>query len=255
MILVESLCCGYNGFFLKDISFSVKKGEVFGIIGPNGSGKTTILRAISKIIPIKEGRVIFDKMDIRKIGFRRFAQSVGVVSQVEEIAFDMKVKELVLLGRIPHQRFLLTTKSDIEIAEKSMELVGIINFKEKWMSQLSGGERQLAFICRALAQEPKILLLDEPTTHLDISYQVKILNIIRQLNRDLGLTIIIVLHDLNLAIEYLDSLLLLNKGNVYKIGEPSEVLTEETIEEVYKTRVMVSENPVSHKGCVLLRPQ
>lgn len=255
MISVENLSAGYNGFFIKDINFNVEKGEIFGIIGPNGSGKTTILRAISKVIPIKGGRVLFNGADIRKIGFREFAQNVGVVSQVNEVHFDMKVFDLVLLGRIPHQRFLFTTHNDIEIVKRSLEILGITELKNKYISQLSGGERKLSFISKALAQEPKVLLLDEPTTHLDIYHQVKILNIIKRLKRELNITIIIVLHELNLAIEYCDRLLLLNNGEVYKIGEAQEVLTKETIKGVYHSNVILQENPITHKKHILLMPE
>ncbi|MEW6482941.1 MAG: ABC transporter ATP-binding protein [bacterium] len=255
MVKVEGIFCGYDGFSLKDISFEVKKEEIFGIIGPNGSGKTTLLRAISKAIPIKKGRVLFNGMEIKKIGFKEFARLVGVVSQVEEIAFDMRVDELVLLGRIPHQRFLFTTKNDIEKVREAMEITGIISFKKKYLSKISGGERQLAFISRALCQEPKLLLLDEPTTHLDITHQVEILELIRRLNKELSLTVLIVLHDLNLASEYCDRLLLLKDGETYKIGDPNDVITQKNIEDVYKTIVVVRENPITHKPYVFLVPK
>ncbi|MEW6102341.1 MAG: ABC transporter ATP-binding protein [bacterium] len=252
MIKVEGIFCGYNEFSLSDISFNVERGEIFGIIGPNGSGKTTLLRAISKVIPLKKGRVVFEEKDIRKMGFKEFAKMTGVVSQIEEIAFDMRVEDLVMLGRIPHQRFLFTTKKDTEVIEKSMEITGIMDKRKKYISKLSGGERQLVFISRALASCPRILLLDEPTTHLDITHQIEVLNLVRKLNKEMFLTVIIVLHDLNLASEYCDRLILLSGGKIYNIGSPEEVLTYQAIEDVYKTRVIVRENPMSHKPYVFL---
>ncbi|MEW6007914.1 MAG: ABC transporter ATP-binding protein [bacterium] len=255
MVKVEGIFCGYDGFSLKDISFEVKKDEIFGIIGPNGSGKTTLLRAITRIIPLKKGTVLFNGTQIKKMGFKEFAKMTGIVSQVEEITFDMEVDELVMLGRIPHQRFLFTTKNDIEKAREAMEITGIISFKEKYLSKISGGERQLAFISRALCQEPKLLFLDEPTTHLDITHQVEILELIRRLNKELSLTVLIVLHDLNLASEYCDRLLLLKNGQTYKIGDPNDVITQKNIEDVYKTRVIIKENPITHKPYVFLVPK
>jgi iron complex transport system ATP-binding protein len=165
----------------------------------------------------------------------------------------MTVEEFVLLGRIPYyERFrFLETKNDLKIARDAMALTDSLRLKDQFMSQISGGERQLALIARALAQEPKLLLLDEPTTYLDITHQVGILDLVRRLNRNFGLTVIMVLHDLNLAGEYCQRLVLLDRGEIRKFGFPEEVLDYRIIEEVYKTVVVVEENPISHKPYVL----
>jgi iron complex transport system ATP-binding protein len=158
------------------------------------------------------------------------------------------------MGRIPHfERFqLLETKKDLEIAKECMNLTSTFKFKDRLMSQISGGEKQLVLLARALVQNPKVLLLDEPTAHLDITHQVGILDLIRRLNKELGLTVIMVLHDLNLASEYCQRIVLLNGGRIHKSGQPEEVLDYHVIEEVYKTIVVVEKNPISSKPYILV---
>lgn len=256
MLTVKNLSCGYNPIrILNGISFEVKEGEHLGIIGPNGSGKTTLLKAITKLIKLQSGAVVIDGKDIRKWGVKELSKKIAVVSQDTQSG-NMTVEDFVLLGRIPYyKRFqLMESQKDIDISEHCMELTGALKFKDRYMAELSGGERQLVFIARALAQEPKIVLLDEPITHLDISHQVRVLDIIKTLNGQKGLTAITVIHDLNLASEYCDRLLLLHNGGVYSIGMPSDVLTYQAIEEVYKTIVIVKENPLSKKPYVFVVP-
>lgn len=255
MLEIKNLTCGYDSkFFLENINFKMAEGEFVGIIGPNGSGKTTLLRAITRVIKPKKGGILFEKEDIEKLRFKGLAKKIAVVSQSPEMELRMSVEEFVLLGRIPHRERLqfLETKVDEEIAQKAMYLTNTFSFKERFIENLSGGEKQLVVIARALAQEPKLLLLDEPTSHLDITHQVKILDLIKKLNKDFGLTVIIVLHDLNLASEYCDRLILLAEGKIYKIGKPEEVLTYQIIERVYKTVIVVEKNPVSSKPYILV---
>jgi len=253
MLELINLTCGYNSkFLLKDINIKVEKGELIGIIGPNGSGKTTLLRAITRVIKPEKGKILFEKKNIEKFSFKELAKKIAVVSQIST-ANVMTVEEFVLLGRIPHRRRLqfLETKLDEEIAHRAMDLTGTFNLKERFFGDLSAGEKQLVVIARSLAQEPELLLLDEPTSHLDIAHQVKILDLIKRLNKN-GLTVIIVLHELNLASQYCNRLILLNNGTLHKCGSPSEVLTYQIIEEVYKTIVVVRENPISSKPYVFL---
>ena len=254
MVRVENLSSGYGKkTVLYNINFNIKKGELIGIIGPNGSGKTTLLKSVSRVLKPQTGRVLLMGKDIIKIEFRELAKTVAVVSQQSDAAW-MNVEEYVLLGRMPYftgfQFF--ETVHDRETAVKYIGLTGIDSLKDKPMAELSGGERQLAFIARALAQEPALLLLDEPTAYLDITHQIGILDLIRRLNTDLGITVIMILHDLNLASEYCSRLILLNNGSVFSDGTPHEVLTYKAIEEVYKTIVVVEKNPLSHKPFVLL---
>lgn len=254
MLRVRNLTCGYaQRMILWDISFAVDNGEFIGIIGPNGSGKTTLLRAISRGISPPSGSVLLENRDIRHLGFKELARMMAVVSQGFQ-GSAMTVEEFVLLGRIPHHRRLqfLETGKDLEITERCMDLTGTGELRKRLMEEISGGERQLVLIARALAQEPRLLLLDEPTAHLDIAHQVKILDLIKKLNSELGLTVIVVLHDLNLASEYCGKLLLVNQGRIHQAGYPRDVLTYRTIEEVYQTVVVVRENPFSGKPYILV---
>ncbi|MBW1740888.1 MAG: ABC transporter ATP-binding protein [Deltaproteobacteria bacterium] len=245
MIKVRNLSCGYGKkIVLKDISFEVKTGQFVGVIGPNGSGKTTIIRAISGLLPPQKGVVSLEGKTISGIGRKALAVKVAVVTQSPEATPPFSVEEFILLGRVPHwSRFqLLETKKDVKITEKVMELTGIRSLRGRKMRELSGGERQLAYLARALAQEPSLLLLDEPTAHLDIGHQVQIMRLLKRLN-DKALTIIVVLHNLNLASLYCQRLVLLNKGRLRQVGHPKEVLTEEIINEVYETSIIVKEDP------------
>lgn len=256
MITVKNLSCGYGSIRILDsISFEVRKGEHLGVIGPNGSGKTTLLRAVTKLIRHESGAVIIDGKDNKKWSIKELSKKIAVVSQNTQSG-NTTVEDFVLLGRIPYyKRFqLMESKKDIDISEHCMEMTGTLKFKDRYMTELSGGERQLVFIARALTQEPEVILLDEPITHLDISHQVRVLDIVKTLITQKGLTAITVLHDLNLASEYCDRLLLLNNGRVHSIGLPSEILTYQAIEEVYKTTVIVKENPLSKKPYVFVVP-
>ena len=234
---VEDLSCGYGrDLILHHMDFKVSRGELMCNIGPN-----------------HRGQIFVDGKNIARMRHKELAQKIAVVSQTPESTI-MTVQEYILLGRLPYFRKyqFLETNNDENIVQKYMELTDALKLRETLMSEISGGERQLASIARALAQEPALLLLDEPTSHLDISHQVQILELIKRLNRELGLTVLMVLHDLNLASEYSTRLLLMSNGSIHKIGRPEEVITYETIEEVYKTVVLVERNPLSGKPCVFL---
>ncbi|MCF8361065.1 MAG: ABC transporter ATP-binding protein [Prolixibacteraceae bacterium] len=251
---IEKLVCGYgNNFNLKSISFSIRQGAFAGIIGPNGSGKTTLFKGIAGDLSLKSGTITLNKTNMDTIRLKEKAQKIAVVTQYTEIT-DMTVEEYVLMGRTPYRSHLqfFESKKDAEIARKYMHLTNIYRFKDKPMTELSGGEQQLAAIARALAQEPELLLLDEPTSHLDITHQVQILNLIQQLNQDLKLTVLLIIHDLNMASEYCDFLLMMKDGAIHAIGNPSDVLNYQTIEDVYQTVVITRENPVSGKPVIFL---
>ncbi len=245
---------GYNkSFHLSDVSFSISKGMFAGIIGPNGSGKSTLLKGITGELSVAENQVFLKGNDLGQLTENERAKEIAVVTQFSE-PIDITVEEYVLMGRIPYRnkyQFFETDK-DFEIARKYMELTDIFQLRGKKFSNLSGGEQQLASIAKALVQEPSLLLLDEPTSHLDISHQVQILNLIQQLTRELDLTVIMVIHDLNLASEYCDYLVLMNKGTLFKHGTPNEILNFKNIEEVYNTVVITQENPLSKKPSIFL---
>ncbi len=254
MLEIQNVSCGYDGFSLTGIDLTVENREFIGIIAPNGSGKTTLLKTITKTVRPRSGKILLDGKDIASLTPRELAQAVAVVSQLTESNLRFTVEELVLLGRIPHREGLrfLERRHDLEAARAAMELAGVLGLRNRQVESLSSGEKQLVFIARALAQEPRLLLLDEPTSHLDITHQVRFLDLIRRLNRERGLTVVIVLHDLNLAGQYCDRLILLKDGSVRKDGPPLQVLTYQTIEEVYDTVVVVLENPVTSKPYVFL---
>ena len=250
---IQNLSCGYPKFQLLDISFEVRKGSFAGIIGPNGSGKTTLFRAITGTLDIKSGQILLNDKNLHSLSPRQRAQNIAIVSQFIE-AGDISVEDYVLLGRIPyHSRFsFFETEEDFRIAHKYMEMTDTMRFKDRLMSELSGGEQQLAGIARALTQQPDLLLLDEPTSHLDITHQVHILNVLQELNQEMGLSVLMVIHDLNLASEYCDQLVLVNEGKIHTQGTPEEVLTFQNIEDVYRTVVVTQNNPLSGKPAVFL---
>lgn len=253
ILILQNLSCGYPKFQLSDINFEIQRGSFAGIIGPNGSGKTTLFRAITGTLGLKSGKILLSDKNLKLFSLRERAQNIAIVSQFIE-AGDMSVEDYVLMGRIPyHSRFnFFETDEDFEIARKYMEMTDTWRFKDQLMSELSGGEQQLAAIARALTQQPQLLLLDEPTSHLDITHQVHILNVLQELNQEMGLSVLMVIHDLNLASEYCDRLILVDQGKIHTQGTPEEVLTFQNIEDVYQTVVVTQNNPLSGKPAVFL---
>lgn len=253
-LTLQNVRCGYtNGFQLQNISFSVPRGVFAGIIGPNGSGKTTLFKSITGELPVKTGRLLFKEQALSSLPLKEKAREIAVVSQFTENT-DITVEDYVLSGRLPYRSpfQFFETAHDYDIAHEYMELTDTLRLKDQRMSQLSGGEQQLADIARALAQQPSLLLLDEPTSHLDISHQVQILNLLQRLITQTGLTVLMIIHDLNLASEYCDYLVLMKNGSVYQKGSPVEVITYAHIEEVYNTVVITQTNPLSKKPAVFL---
>jgi iron complex transport system ATP-binding protein len=254
LLKINSLSGGYHlETIIKDFSLEIKQGDFLGIIGPNGSGKTTLLRLMSRVLTPKKGNIILQGRDIKDMDLKEFCQKVAFVAQDTIINFSFSVLEIVLMGRIPHLRRLqLETKADFAIAEKSLIMTDTLELKEKRIDELSAGERQRVIIAKALAQQPALIFLDEPTSHLDIGHQIQILDLLKRFNRETDLTIVMVLHDLNLASEYCNRIVLLNEGKIFKEGSPREVLTYQNIEAVYKTVVVVNDNPINSKPYVVL---
>ena len=254
LLKINNLSGGYHKeTIIKNISLEIDKGDFMGIIGPNGSGKTTLLRLMSRVLIPQKGNIALEGKNIAHMELKEFAQLIAFVPQDTLITFPFTVWEIVLMGRIPHlKRLQLETKKDFSIVENSLVITDALYLKEKRIDELSSGERQRVIIARALAQEPLLLFLDEPTSHLDIGHQVQILDLLKRLNRQNNLTIVMVLHDLNLASEYCNRIVLLNEGRIFKEGSPSDVLTYQNIEAVYKTVVIVNSNPINSKPYVLL---
>lgn len=250
---VESLSCGYEGrAVVEDFSFSFKRGAFLGVIGPNGAGKTTLFKAISKILKPMSGCIRYDGADLSRISAMRLARDVAVLPQLLEIPFSFSVEEFVMMGRYPHLgRFHAAKREDMDKVADAMKSAEVSHLARRMIKNLSGGERQRVLFAQALAQEPRLMLLDEPVSHLDIRHQVELLDLLKRLNKR-GLTVIVTLHDLNLASEYCDELILMDEGRISAKGAPEEILTYQTIEKVYKTPVIVKENPVSKKPYVFL---
>ncbi len=254
LLQVNNLVGGYGQeTVIKGVSFTIKKGEFIGIIGPNGSGKSTLLRLMSRVLVPQQGAIDFSGANINQMDLKELARQVAFVSQDTLINFSFSVFEIVLMGRIPHlKRLQSETRQDLAKAEHALSLTDTLGIKEKGVDEISAGERQRVIIAKALAQEPALLFLDEPTSHLDIGHQVQVLDLLKKLNRQDQLTIVMVLHDLNLASEYCSRIILLDEGKIFKDGTPEEVLTYQNIESVYKTVVIVNKNPLSSKPYVVL---
>ena len=246
---IENLCCGYGKKLILDsIRLTVPEGDFVTLIGPNGSGKTTLIRAITGMLPPHQGSIRIEGEENHRLNYRERARKLAVVNQTTE-ATGISVEDYVLMGRLPHRHPMqfFETARDRAIAKENLHLTGIWEMREKYMNQLSGGEQQLAAIARALTQQTGIILLDEPTSHLDISHQVKILELVRQLNQTKRITVLLVIHDLNLASEFSRRLVLLHHGKIHATGTPQEVLTTSHIEAVYHARVITQPNPTSGK--------
>ena len=247
MIEVHSVSFRYHeDWVLQDVSFRVERGEFVGVIGPNGSGKTTLLKILYRLLSPQKGEVLFELAPLKKMNRNDIAKRIAVVSQEAQLLFPFSVLETVLMGRSPYLgQLMFESEKDLEIAKRAMEWTNILPFSERPMDELSGGERKRVFIARALAQEPEVILLDEPTANLDIHHQMDFLNLILTLNREKGLTIVMASHDMNIASEFCDRLILFQRGRIYKMGTPEEVITKEHIESVYGCEVWIDQNPVS----------
>jgi iron complex transport system ATP-binding protein len=249
-----AVSAGYNATpVVHAVDLSVARGQFCGVVGPNGSGKSTLVRALSRVLTPLSGQVLLDGADLHKMSARSVAQRVAVVGQDNAVAFDFPVREVVLMGRAPHlSRLGFESARDYAIAHKCMDITHTDVFADRPITSLSGGERQRCMIARALAQEPDVLLLDEPTAHLDINHQIEVLDLARRLTADRGLATVVVLHDLNLASQYCDHLLLLSEGRVMAEGTPAQVVTEDHIRAAYGTDVQVRLHPKTGRPYVTL---
>jgi len=240
---------------LKGLSFSIHPGDFFIIIGPNGSGKTTLMRLICGLEKPSSGRVNIFGQPIQSYNRKRLAKEIAFVPQSTPLDFPFTVFDVVLMGRSPYQGMLgLENQTDLEKARQAIEFTGITKLVTRKISQLSGGERQLAFIARAICQEPKVLLLDEPTASLDLAHQIHIMDLMEKLQAEKNITIVMVSHDVNLAAMYASRLLLLKKGEIAHIGSTEAVLTYQNLEASYGCPLLVDQNPMGAVPRVTLVP-
>jgi iron complex transport system ATP-binding protein len=249
MVLVKARNVSFRyqrDWVLKDVNFTLNRGELFGLIGPNGSGKTTFLKVISGVLTPPQGEVRFDDRTISSWNRNRLAQKMAMVSQETPFDFPFSVLEVVLMGRYPHLGSLeFEGEHDLAIAKESMGLLEVHHLENRLMSELSGGERQRALVARALSQKPVCLLMDEPTAFLDLRHQLDLFILTRDLVRSGGLGALVISHDINLAAQFCDQLILLDRGEIVVQGPPQRVILTEHLEPVYGCRLVVDRSPVS----------
>ena len=237
---------------LKDISFDVLTGEFMGVLGPNGSGKTTLLKLIDGILRPREGGLWIDGQAVADMKRAALARLVAVVPQDSQMVFPFTVQEIVLMGRMPHLgQWRFEGERDFKIAREAMEMTDTWSLAARKMNALSGGERQRVLIARALAQQSRILLLDEPTAFLDIRHQIDFFDLIRRLNREQALTVIAVTHDINLASLYCDRVALLREGRLVEEGTPEQVIRPDVLHATYGDEVLVERHPTTGRPIVL----
>jgi len=242
-----------DDFILHNVSLAVRKSQRVALLGPNGSGKTTILKLASGVLSPKEGVILLGARDIRKLSRREIAQEIAVVPQYFNIPFAFSVEEIVMLGRTPFiKAFSGETEKDYLAVKYALEITKMESLKTRSFNELSGGERQRVILAMALAQQPDLLLLDEPTTHLDINHQMEMLKLVNKLNNGKGTTIIAAMHDLNLAAMYFDRLILLKGGRIVADGTPQEVLTSDLIGDVFSVSIQVGQHPSGVPHIVVL---
>ncbi len=244
-VTVEKLSFSYTEIpFIQDLSFSFKAGEFFNVVGPNGTGKTTLLYLLGGIIKPRGGQILLDGIPLFSFKRKDLAKIMTIIPAESNIAFDFTVYDIVAMGRYPyHSPLESLTKMDREIISEVIERTGLTKYGNKVFNQLSSGERQRVLIARALAQKTSILLMDEPTTHLDIHYQLEIYRLAQSLAQDKNLSVFMISHNLNYASMYSDRLMLMHEGRIIKIGTPDEIFQAELLSKVYGTALSVYPHP------------
>ena len=253
-LLFKNFSTGYEGnLIISDLNFKIKSGEWIGIIGSNGSGKSTLLKGISKIIPIQSGDILLNNESIRALSTKEIAKIVSYLPQKINSNLPITVKELVSLGRSPHKYFweFDLNKQDVSIINDALDLCNLNKYSNSLLSSLSGGQCQRAYLALTIAQKTKIVLLDEPTTFLDINFQLQMLDLIKNLNKKNNLTILSVIHDVNLAARYCDRLAVFKRGELIAIDEPIKALSREIIKEAFSVESSNVDTPVGKQICAI----
>ena len=245
-VKAKNLSYAYDGTtVVTDLSFSVNTGEIFIVIGPNGSGKTTLMKIIAGLLKPDRGELEILGQPIKRYKRKNLARKIAFVPQHVPVDFPFIVSDVVLFGRSPYLgTFGLETKRDIDLARQAMAFTEVGHFGSRRLDQLSGGECQRVFIARAICQDPDIILLDEPTASLDIAHQMRIMDMMEKMKKEKNITAIMVSHDVNLAAMYADTLMLINRGELVKLGTPADVLTYKTLESAYGCPLLVDDNPL-----------
>lgn len=253
MLEIKDLTFAYDTtVVLEDISINSSSGEFIGIIGPNGAGKSTLIKIIDGILKVEEGEVIIDGREISSITRRELAKTIAYLPQESKFAFDYTVKEVVMMGRFPYLKGVWTyAATDYSIVHEMMNLMEIDRFQARQFNALSGGEKQRVLIASALAQQPKIILLDEPTNALDLHHQIAIYQIFKKLQQDQNLTIIVVTHDINLAAQFCDRMIMIGNGRVISDGRPEKVLQFQLLQDTFGVNVYIDINPLTQSLYIL----
>lgn len=251
---VDSLSYDYDGKSVLDaISLAVEHGEIIGIMGPNGCGKTTLLKNLNRNLHPQGGCILIDETDLESITKKEIAKSIAVVPQTNEIRFAFTIRDIVAMGRMPFQEsFRGNSSQDLAIVEEAIEQTGLGALADRFINTVSGGERQRAIIARAIAQTPKIILMDEPTLHLDINMQFEVLDLVSELSRKNHLTVVIVSHDLPMVTRYCDRVVLIHDHKIFAVGRPDDVLTPENMRTVFNVDAELEDDPRTGKKTVRL---
>lgn len=251
---VRGVSCTYDSIpALDSVEFLVRSHEFVGILGPNGSGKTTLLRTIARVLRPVMGTVLVDGNDVYSLALIDVARKIAVVSQDSLVNFNFTALEIVMMGRNPHLGlFDMESPKDLQIAKHAMEVTKCLPLASRGVNELSGGEKRRVIIARALAQEPRVLLLDEPTLNLDVNNQIELMETVSKLCKDGGIAVLSVFHDFNLAARYSDYILMLNQGKVFSMGTPDDVLTEENLRTVFKVDTEVRKHPIMKLNVAVL---
>ncbi len=250
MLEVQNISINYGVCaVVQDVSLSLRAGKILALLGANGAGKTTLLKSLNGSLPIAKGKILLDGKELKEFSRREIARKIAVIAQETETKFPVSVLEFVLAGRFaqPSTAFGWETPNDLQIATDCLKQCDLANYEARQMNQLSGGERQRVVLARALATNSKILLLDEPTANLDLAHQALMFRLVKERCERENAAAIVITHDLNLASEFADEILLLKNGAIQSKGAPEKVLTEENLIEVFNVRVLLDENPHSGK--------
>lgn len=257
MLKLEHVSFSYPGRrVLQEINLNIDPRSFLALIGPNGSGKTTLLRLMSKILEPQQGIILLDGQPLSQLSPRALARRVAVISSEQYFDFPFPVREVVAMGRFPHlNRLQRMSAKDWDIVSQALRLTSADDMEDRPISQISSGEKQRVLIARAIAQQPSLLMLDEPNAHLDINHQIAIFNLLRVLNREHGLTIVVVLHDLTVAAAFCETICLLHDGRVARVGKPKEVITADLIRNTYGAEVQIVSSPVGGFPQVVFGPK